>query len=532
MSGAAGVAAAAAAWDNRPTLQQKDGATFGGSSLPPTGTHEQEHAFPQSFGPLDLAALAQSGKLGSAIDFAQKGKAGPNGDSGSGPPCSEAEMKALMSMFVEIMGMSMDNPTGTNTPDNTNSGNPSSSPSTTQTKQIVTQAARNFLQSANSSNSNTTVTTSATSSGGGSYPVFMFGDSNGSAGGTVPAPPGGWPSSSAAAAAAAVAARINGFSHDCYETHTDDEEDDSLPDLSDAARSSRHAIISSLSATDKELPQPQNDIFSPAAALAALEQADLDNALQEEEVARKAAKKREKKQRKKEKAKKEAALKGAQAAQKKREKLILSWRSRVVSACQANEVSKLESLLSESPLRQPPATKSSQHYTHTNTNTAHSTTTNRQDCGSDDDDTSHAQEEAAQNLKSHLEFLLPNCIAKTRQQVESGQKARQKLADFILDNAMPAVFFSTGRSGRTALHTACFTGDTLFLKFLLDRLSKSSGQIATLPESYLNMTCEDSGWSPLHYAVASGTNDTIEVLLEYGCDVHQRTDAGKTCRVR
>ena len=66
---------------------------------------------------------------------------------------------------------------------------------------------------------------------------------------------------------------------------------------------------------------------------------------------RKAAKKREKKQRRKIKQKEEAAQKAAEAAQKKREKAVVSWRSRVVSACQSNEIAKLDGLLQESPLR-------------------------------------------------------------------------------------------------------------------------------------------------------------------------------------
>ena len=72
---------------------------------------------------------------------------------------------------------------------------------------------------------------------------------------------------------------------------------------------------------------------------------------EEEERAKKAAKKREKKNRKKEKAKREAALKAVQAAQKKREARITSWRSRVVTACSNGEISKLETLLGDSPFK-------------------------------------------------------------------------------------------------------------------------------------------------------------------------------------
>ena len=69
----------------------------------------------------------------------------------------------------------------------------------------------------------------------------------------------------------------------------------------------------------------------------------------EEEKARRAGKKREKKNRKKEKAKHEVAIKSAQTAQKRREKTINSWKSRMVNACSVGEVNKLETLLSENP---------------------------------------------------------------------------------------------------------------------------------------------------------------------------------------
>merc|ERR1712194_1000899 len=65
-----------------------------------------------------------------------------------------------------------------------------------------------------------------------------------------------------------------------------------------------------------------------------------DHLLESDDRERKASKKREKKQRRKAKLKEEAAQKAAEAAQKKREKAIVSWRSRVVSACQSNEITK------------------------------------------------------------------------------------------------------------------------------------------------------------------------------------------------
>jgi hypothetical protein len=133
----------------------------------------------------------------------------------------------------------------------------------------------------------------------------------------------------------------------------------------------------------------------------ALERVAIEDALEQEERARKAAKKRDRKIRKKEKVRKEAEAKASEEKSKKREKEVTAWRSRVVSACHSNEVSKLKAVLSESPL-----------------------------C--DDDDFTVL-------VEPHLQFLLPNCFAKNRSLIEKGKEARAALLGYILYRSVPIV---------------------------------------------------------------------------------------------
>jgi hypothetical protein len=273
-----------------------------GPSRPPTNNNNINNNRSVNFGTLDLQAL----KDAAAAASKPKSKGGKKNKDGL--PCSEAEMKALMKMFVEIMGMSRDSD--------------------------------KEKHSRNSSKKK--------------GPVFMFGNSN-----DIPIPPGGWSEASAETMAAATAGcfadgasweairRTYGALNSDSDGHEDDDDDDSLPDLDDMREMFKAQQKSHL-----EAMKNSGDIFP--SEWESLEQVAMDDALEVEERARKADKKREKRQRKKAKQKEEAAQKAAEAAQKKREKAVLSWRSRVVSACQSNEVSKLDALLQESPLRKAP----------------------------------------------------------------------------------------------------------------------------------------------------------------------------------
>ena len=220
-----------------------------------------------------------------------------------------------------------------------------------------------------------------------------------------------------------------------------------------------------------------------------LDQAEIDN--DDEEKERKAAKNREKKQRRKAKLKEEAEQKAAEEEQKRLEKTCRSWRSRVVSACQSNDMDKLESLLNDSPLGRP-------------------------EC-----------EDGCVRLlppyiKSALEFLMPHTLPKNRSVVDRGAEARLKLANFVMD--MSLVFAHNPlRTGRSPFHTACFFGDVRFVELFFEKMQKEDPKSFALG-MLLRTTCDESGFTPLHYAAVSASVDIVELLLSKGSDVTILTD--------
>lgn len=487
------------------------------------------HPTSVSFGNLDLAALAKAGDLsaltcaaarnvtatsGSTASFPTSGfgtstsimgsstldprKATPNmastipsashcaagnakAGSGSGKeslPCSEAEMKALMSMFVEIMGMSMDT---------------EKLGKSTAAKKRAAKAKKNGVNATSSSNN-----------------LFAFGDVKN----------GVWPDPAIAAATGDLDA-LNAHRY----AYSDDEEneEDSLPDLDDMKEIQREQQkqqqSASVSKGDFKVKTgassiPTNVNATPITGRSgiapveweSLEQVAIEDAMEAEERARKAAKRREKKNRKKEKARKEAAAKAAEAAAKKREKAILSWRSRVVSACQSNEVQKLKTLLEESPL------------------TSHATSVAT---GNAIDGTPPPMMTMA-TMTPHLEFLLPHTIAKNRALAERGNEARTQLAHYVMNANLPLVFTTPLRTGRTALHTACLYGELDFVQHALARAQTwtQEGELSALPRTYLSTACQESGFAPIHYAVLSGSKVVLEVLLKAGAD--ERTKSADT----
>jgi hypothetical protein len=428
-----------------------------------------------------------------------------------GLPCTEAEMKALMSMFVEIMGMSNNN-------DNNNSG-----------------------ANGNGGDSKLPATTTGSNAGG---PVFTF----------ETTPKDDLSSTFAAAAAAVVSGHCltgttTGFFSDGTTTTTttttttptasspssweafrrtyamaeqmalldrDGKQDDRHyhdNGDNDDGHDHDHANIDNRELTVEEMEflihcrKQREDAAAKMGSQFAcgnwesIEQVPInDHLLQVEDNEWRAAKKREKKQRRKEKLIEEAAQKASDAAQKKREKAIVSWRTRVVSACQANEVTKLESLLQESPLDKVQKVGDNQ-----------------------------AENLSASVITSHLEFLLPNSVAKNRAHADRGVEARSRLAEFILDMKL-LLAFKPLRTGRTAFHTACFYGDVRFVELLFEKMkSYTPDENSSMrPESLLNMTCDESGWSPVHYAAVSGSSEVLELLLEQGCDVSIVTDVTHT----
>eukprot|EP00978_Attheya_sp_CCMP212_P020497 scaffold58728_cov52-Attheya_sp.AAC.4 len=256
---------------------------------------------------------------------------------------------------------------------------------------------------------------------------------------------------------------------------------------------------------------------------------------EEEERARKAAKKREKKNRRKEKAKKEAQVKAEEAMRKKREKAVMSWRSRVVTAVSQHDALKTELLLSETPFRQ-------QDNSHSNSN-------NNNNSNEDADD------EMSSSIRTHMTWLLPNCVTKSRITLHTlnnkdGHKkdsvtnaaagARYKLVSHVMKMAFDVMMVPNRNTGRSAMHTSAFYGDVTFFQLILDHTimltnqeeSSSSVSTSTIPQHVLEMTCEDVGWAPLHYATAIGSMELVELLLQGGANIHVLTDSILTCRDR
>jgi len=440
-----------------------------------------------NFGDLDLEALKEKAAAAAAGQNTFRNK--------HGLPCTEAEMKALMSMFVEIMGMSMNNSKGGN-----NSGVSSG---------VATNNSNDSKKSANSK--------SKSSSSSKHGPVFSFGSNPMEA------------SSLAAMAAAAsgtssgmipdhMAAATAGFFADgaswealrrtyaaaeqMAAAEDDDDEDDDDDDESFENRELTFEEVEFLLHHRKQKEEAAKLASQFASGdWESLEQVAInDHLLESDDRERKASKKREKKQRRKAKLKEEAAQKAAEAAQKKREKAIVSWRSRVVSACQSNEITKLDGLLQETPLRKLM-----------------------------EEDNDEAGRISTSSIISHLEFLLPNSVAKNRAHVERGIEARLRLAEYVLRTEL-LLTFKPLRSGRTALHTACFHGDVRFLQLLFDKVDSYEPKEGNdpLPESFLNLTCDESGWSPLHYAAVSGSSEVMELLLEKGSTLSTLTDVTHT----
>lgn len=352
----------------------------------------------------------------------------------------------------------------------------------------------------------------------------------------IPPPPGGWPPGTAAAAAAVMASAnspapwespyefVDGTQNEddlndsTAEELDDYDEDCSIPDLMPMNESSLCPKISEhwngarkmaesnrLSSENRGDTQKSEepDISTLAAAQLLREEEDAAAARDEdEEKAKRAAKKREKKQRKKEKSRREAAIKAAEASIKKREKSIISWQSRMVTAFTGGEVKKVDSLILENPFKEgkrPQLDPDTYEYL-------------------DQKVLSHSDE-----VNESMEWLLNSCVVKNTVNGKSTAwlEARNKLCMFIADMAYHIVFEPKGES-KSALHRACFTGDLTFVKIVIDH-EKS-------PKDYLAHSCEDLGWNALHYAAVGGQSDVVELLLRRGCGTGPCTNPSITCR--
>jgi Ankyrin repeats (3 copies) len=435
-----------------------------------------------------------------------------------GMPCSEKEMKALMSMFVEIMGLQMNT-------DRLNQVKPATSSS------MKKRASKNTKSVASSTNVS---------------PVFRFPAD-------VPPPPRGWPESLSWPPVADV---------------DDDDSVDSLPPLESipfeerpkmiryAQESMRRALRKCKSVTPiPPVPGTPNgqqpcDVAGPVTGVAgivpfewtAIERSAIEGALEQEElgIRFRFASDYMSSNQNDSKTKKSStpsvqqnslhqtpnfssttrsasvtsheaavALQKVEEANKKLSKAVLMWRNRVVTAVTQNEIAKLELLLSESPLRTVTHMQeqaASVLSFHNNNNTKKSMDRNRSQLMVNN------YIGGSESVDDHLKFLVPLTVPKNFAGIKDNFESRLLLALYIIQEFSPTHFLSPGRNGRSVLHTVCMMGDIPILKLILDRASESLNS-AIVYDAILRK-CQDSGWNSLHYAVSSGSLRAVEYLLQ------------------
>lgn len=237
---------------------------------------------------------------------------------------------------------------------------------------------------------------------------------------------------------------------------------------------------------DEEEDETQNDT-ALVKELTEEEMAELEEGMsQERSKNSEADKRRGKKLRKREKLQQEAMERTQEVAQRKVHKQLQSWKSRVIQQASQNdaETFKMRCLLQESPLNK---------------------------CLSPEE---------------HLESLLSYAIdAESSTLHEKEASPRNLLASYIVDNSLAVVLTPSSKNGRTALHTACLEKDVYFVNLVLERAKQEN-------VSCLELYCQDSGWTPLHCAVAAGSSVIVELLLAAGASVATRTDESQTYRTR
>ena len=360
------------------------------------------------------------------------------GNNNSSIPCTEKEMKALMSMFVEIMGLQMN------------------------TEKLNSVSKRHRRKN-----------------------LFRFPED-------IPPPPGGWPADMTWPVAQDL---------EDYETEEDDTpEDDSVPDLEDIPvldRDKKRELADAEAAKHfmGESERLTTYSQSPAGYVAgiavpeweALERVAMEDALEQEERARKAAQAASNTGKKGKRGTQRVNIptspgsvdttdkrRSEQEKQRQQEKAITQWRQKVVSSCQSNDTEAVKELLKNSPIHGP--------------------------SGKGEPD-----ESVSSHIQQNLMDIAAQCLPKNRQSIEKGRESRSLLLDFVLKSPAPRVLLMPQRNGRSVLHTSCFYGDMAFVKLILENASAFEN---------LAKTCEESGFTPLHYASLSGSSKTVQLLVK------------------
>ena len=142
---------------------------------------------------------------------------------------------------------------------------------------------------------------------------------------------------------------------------------------------------------------------------------------------------------------------------------------------------------------------------------------NKQDAGPD-----------AEQRRTVMRDLISNhavlhCCVADAPTADGAPEPRLAVAKFLLGlKSFPVGLSTMDDDGRTALHVACKKSDSTFVKLLLgcDRRAQLD----------VNLKCNKSGWTALHYAASQGDVVSVRALMEAGCtlNVHASTGKGST----
>jgi hypothetical protein len=161
-------------------------------------------------------------------------------------------------------------------------------------------------------------------------------------------------------------------------------------------------------------------------------------------------------------------------AQEQRERAVVTWRNKVVAACQGGNAAALDDLLSFSA-----AVAAAVPSPLNNTEAAASALPTTADGGFDPAGGALLLLDSPLRAR-HLEVLVPLCIAKNRSQYYRGMSksdsrqqqqrrlARLRLFQYLLPVSPPCMLQPIRTNGRSVFHTACFYGDILMVQSILD----------------------------------------------------------------
>jgi Ankyrin repeats (3 copies) len=422
-----------------------------------------------------------------------------------GMPCSEKEMKALMSMFVEIMGLQM----------NTDRLNQVQTPETVKPSSAIKSKANKMKESPTFSSSVV-------------MPVFRF-PAN------VPPPPSGWPDSLVWPPTEDVPPDFSTLmdSIPLLEPIPSDERAKMIAFAQEAMKKARrhckpYTPYPPVPGTPKEAVANATDPVTGTEGIVPPEwqtqvRFAIEDALEQEELLGIRLRKHEKDSSSKTPKKAQgkpglvppvtalssrsmtsneaaSAMQKVEDANRKLSKAVGMWRNRVVSAVAQNEVQKLELLVAESPLRTVSQMQQqaasvlnfhNQHLLHYPHNRSQ-----------------------VESVEDHLKQLVPlTVMAKLGAGVHGGGvETRLLLAVYICQEFSVQHFLLPGRNGRNALHMACMMGDLSILQLILDKALEQLDP--PMVYSAILQPCQDSGWNSLHYAVSSGSLRVVQCVLQ------------------